>query len=133
MEVEIVKTTGRELTEAQARFAFEAQLALRNEYEGPISLYPSQGFTFGMLGNEIVGCLVTYEDRDPMRGTWILTAYVSPDHRRQGVLTAMVDSIKGRKSLNTMPDNHAMRATMAALGWQAFVIEYRTGTISEDQ
>jgi RimJ/RimL family protein N-acetyltransferase len=122
----ITKTTGRKATVEQARYVFEAQAFLRDAYGGPISLGSSFDYTFAECDGQFVGCIVSYEDRDPERGTWILTAYVNPDCRQQGILRTMLDSIDGNKSLGTCAENMEMRTAMDRLGWRFHSLEYRS-------
>jgi GNAT superfamily N-acetyltransferase len=119
----ILKTTGKDLTEPQARFAFEAQLSLRNEYGGPISLYRSLDFTFAEAKGQVIGVLIHYESEQ--HGTWVLTAYVDPPYRGGGVLRKMLDSIEGPLALNTVTTNVGMQAAMESIGFKKYQIEYR--------
>lgn len=78
-----------------------------------------------LVDGVLAGALMAFRSQDDPGEVYVQDVMVHPDHRRQGVTTALLDSVTvqarawgcARLWLTSEPDNRAADASWRALGW----------------
>lgn len=77
------------------------------------------------IDGDLVGAVMAFRSQDDPSEVYVQDVMVHPEHRRQGLTTALLDSVVGRARawgctrlwLTSEPDNQAADAAWRSLGW----------------
>lgn len=77
------------------------------------------------IDSELAGAVMAFRSQDDPAQVYVQDVMVHPDHRRQGVTSALLGSVRTQAQvrgctrlwLTSEPDNHAADAAWRALGW----------------